>query len=202
MRMIWMLGLVTLVGCGGNAEEGAAGGGGSGGSAGAAGSAGSGGGTAGMGGTGGTDTGNTIWPHDAVQLHATSSGGGEMPAPPPGSNCTLGAADYALDVTSRSLAWTECRSNATWEDPWLETKGTVTLSDDEYATVDAAMLGLTLYAGNSCGADKPMLVVEVTNPNGTLAYYDSFYSCSADDRVYVENIDAVFAALRNVTATP
>lgn len=208
MRQLWIVVLAALVGCGGTTEESSPG------SAGSAGSAGSGGGTAGTGGTGGgtagtgggtagtagtggttgTDAGTTIWPGDATRLHATSSGGGEVPQPPPGSDCTIGAADYTLYVATRSLTWTECRAE-TWEDPWLEATGSRTLTEAEYATVDAAMLGLSIYDGDMCGADKSMLVVEVTTPGGTFEYHDNFYACMGDGKVFVENIDGVFGAL-------
>jgi hypothetical protein len=111
----------------------------------------------------------------------------------------LGERDYVLDVATRNLTWTECRSSDTWEDPWLEQAGSRTLTEAEYATVDAAMLALTIYTGNMCGADKPLLLVEVTSSQGTLAYYDDFYSCLGDARTYVENIGGVFSALGKLT---
>ena len=194
MRRYWIIVLAGLISCGGTTEVGSEG---SAGSSGAAGSGGS-GGTSGAGGTSGTDAGTTIWPANATRLHATSSGGGEIPSPPAGSDCTIGAAEYTLDVASRSLTWSECRYE-TWQDPWLESTGIRSLTEAEFATVDAAMLGLSLYEGDMCGADKGMLVVEVTTPDGTFEYYDNFYACMDDGRVFVDNIDAVFSAFRELT---
>ena len=51
-----------------------------------------------------------------------------------------------------------------------------------------------------CGADKPMLTLKVTSASqGEKTYTDSFYSCLGGDRVFVDDIDSAFSALRELS---
>jgi len=60
------------------------------------------------------------------------------------------------------------------------------------------MVALTVTTGTDCGADKPILRVQVTTPQGTTEYMDSFYECMGGDNIYVDNIDGVFTVLRQL----
>jgi hypothetical protein len=196
---LWLV-AAMLLGCGSSTEV--LGNGGHGAQGGAAGQgAGVPGGAGGSGGTGGTTSGTQIWPADAEQLDATETGGGEIGPAPPGSDCDLGEAHYDVVVASRAFVWSECPGGANWDDPWLMISGSRTLTAPELQQIDTAMLALTVASGQSCGADKALLTVDVTTPHGTTEYVDSFYECNGGDTIYVDNIDAVFAVLGQL-ATP
>jgi hypothetical protein len=141
---------------------------------------------------------SAIWPADSKQLVAESPGGGFVPPAPPGSTCGLGKQKYSLDVATRKLSWEQCD----WQDnnqPLHLSTGSRLITAAELATVNTAMNDVTLSAGDICGADKPMLSIKVTSPSqGTKTYTDSFYSCMGGDRTYVDNIDGVFGALRDL----
>lgn len=78
--------------------------------------------------------------------------------------------------------------------------GSRVLTARELAKVDAAMGAVTVSAGELCGADKPLLAIEVTSASqGTKTFFDDFYSCMDFGRTYVTNIDAVFSVLRELT---
>ena len=148
----------------------------------------------------GSDVGTEIWPADAISLHATSSSG-FVPQPPEGSDCSAGAAEYELNIASGKLEWTLCIVDD-WETPWLQSSGSRILTTAELETIDEVMNGLSIYEGDMCGADKGMLTVQVATPEGISTYHDNFYSCHGDDKVYVENIDSVFSALRKLVTLP
>jgi len=141
---------------------------------------------------------NEIFPADAAKVVAHTAGGGFTPPPPPGSNCGLGAATYTLDVATSKVAYETC-TFVDWDTPLTSEKGEATLDAAQLAKVTAAMKALTIAKNEICGADKPFLTVSVTSPSqGTKKYDDSFYSCIGEG-TYVEGIDGVFSAFRDVT---
>lgn len=141
---------------------------------------------------------NAIWPADKQTLVAESPGGGFTPPAPPGSTCAIGKAKFTLDVATKKLSWEECNWTSNGAPLHLET-GSRTITAAEFATVDAAMNDVTISAGDICGADKPMLSIKVTSAaQGTKTYTDSFYSCMGGNRTYVDHIDGVFGALRDL----
>ena len=77
--------------------------------------------------------------------------------------------------------------------------GQRTLSLAAAARVELAARAASVSANDFCGADKPMLTVDVTSPAGTRTYTDSFYSCMGGDHVFVDGLDAVVSALRDAT---
>ncbi len=136
-----------------------------------------------------------VWPANATKLVAETAGGGFTPPPPPGSNCAFGQQKYTLDVASKELAWEIC-SFSDWKTPLSLEKGTKVLSDAAFQSIEGAMSGVTRSSSDLCGADKPMLTLEVTTPSGTSTYKDSFYSCMGEGN-YVDGVDEVFGALRD-----
>ena len=141
---------------------------------------------------------NAIWPADRSQLVADSPGGGFTPPPPPGSTCSIGRQKYTLDIATRTLSWEQCDWAPNDQPLHLET-GSRVITVAELATVDAAMNDVTLATEEICGADKPFLTIKVSSlSQGTKEYTDSFYSCMGDGRTFVDNIDGVFGALRDL----
>ena len=137
-----------------------------------------------------------IWSADATKLVAHNAGGGFVRPAPAGSTCGTGQSKYTLDVATSRLAWEECN----WNDlglPLHMASGSTTLTPAAMKKVNAAMNAVTPAKGDTCGADKSYLSLEVTSPAGAKTYNDSFYSCQGGGKVYVDNMDAVFGALRD-----
>jgi len=136
-----------------------------------------------------------IWPATATKLVAENKGGGYMPMPPAGSECS-GQSKYSLDMATKKVSWEVCKFT-NWTTPFTKETGVTQLDASGMAKINAAMNGLTLQQHN-CGADKPLLQISVTAGGATKTYKDSFYSCMGDG-LYVDNIDSVFFAFRDVT---
>ena len=138
---------------------------------------------------------DTVWPSDRERLLAQTPGGGFTPPAAPGSTCALGAQRYDLDFTTRKLVWEVC-SFQDWSTPLYAIRGSRQLTAAEMASIDAAMNDVAVTSEEICGADKPLLSIEVTSASqGTMKYVDSFYACMGDD-MDVDNIDGVFSAFR------
>jgi hypothetical protein len=77
--------------------------------------------------------------------------------------------------------------------------GSKTLTASQLKKVDAAMKQVKVTNEDICGADKPLLNISVTSASkGTVEYTDSFYACMGGERLYVDNIDGVFGAFRDL----
>lgn len=141
---------------------------------------------------------NEVWPADRTQLVAQTNGGGFTPPPAAGSTCALGAAKYTLDIATKSLSWETCKF-VDWQTPMHSVSGSKTLTAAQLKKVDAAMNQVKVTDQDICGADKPMLNISVTSAaKGTVQYTDSFYACMGGERLYVDNIDGVFSAFRDL----
>ena len=139
-----------------------------------------------------------LWPADRTRLIASSSGGGFAPPPPRGSTCTAGATTYEVDLAARTLAWTACPDVGAAT--VLVVRGERALSGAAIAAIDSAMNDVGVAERAMCGADKPLLSLDVTSASqGTKRFADGFYSCLGGDAVYVDRVDAVFAALDALT---
>jgi hypothetical protein len=135
-----------------------------------------------------------VWPSSATKLVAQSSSG-FAPPPPPGSNCQIGRQKFTLDVGTRQLAWETCE-RASAGAPLLMVSGAKKITTADLAAINAAMNAVTITTADICGADKPMMHLEVTTPAGAITYTDSFYSCQGNGP-YVDNIGGAFGALRD-----
>jgi hypothetical protein len=139
-----------------------------------------------------------IWPNDRTQLVAENKGGGFTPPPPPGSECAVGASKYTLDLTSRTVTWEVCKL-VDWSTPLHKVSGVRRVTVAELAQIDAAMNEVSISKHDYCGADKPWLDLQVTSASkGTVEYADSFYACMGGERTFVDNIDSVFGAFRDI----
>jgi hypothetical protein len=143
-------------------------------------------------------TANEVWPADRTQLVAQTNGGGFTPPPPAGSTCAIGAAKYTLDIATKTLSWETCQFSD-WQTPLHSVSGSRKLTATELKKVDRAMADVKITHEDICGADKPMLNISVTSASkGTVEYTDSFYACMGGERLYVDNIDGVFGAFRDL----
>jgi hypothetical protein len=135
-----------------------------------------------------------VWPTDKSMLDAESL----MPPPPPGASCPRGGRKYHLDLESKWF-WHEVCNEVECSCVY----GSKTLSDLEMSTLDAAMQNVAISQREYCGADKPFLTIKVTSAlQGAKRYVDSYYKCSgaSGDGPFVDNIDGVFSAFRNIVA--
>jgi hypothetical protein len=146
-----------------------------------------------------TSTPPVIWPADATKLVADDHGDGFSAPPPAGSTCQY-QDRFTLTVADRGFAWHVCEPTVAGmpQSPFHFVDGQRTLTEAELAGVVAALMNLTPAAHLSCGADKPTLTITVTSASaGEREYVDSFYACLMHGN-YVDHIDPVFTALRNL----
>lgn len=135
------------------------------------------------------------WTDTSTRFVAVDDGGGFEEPPPGGSPCNYGAATYTYSRASRKLDWKVCDTSFT---PFQWKQGSRTLSATEAKAVEGKAAALKPYTGNQCGADKAMLTVAITSPQGTTTYTDAFYACMGTPP-YVDGIDALFAELRQLS---
>ncbi len=136
----------------------------------------------------------SLWPASATKLVAESPGGGFTPPPPPGSTCAIGKQKYTLDRATKVMTSEICGLSG----GKLTVKtATATITSSELGQITKAMNKVTIATWDMCGADKPLLSITVTTPDGDKKYTDSFYRCQGGDRTYVDNIDGVFRAMRD-----
>lgn len=139
-----------------------------------------------------------VWPSDATKVVTRSSGGGFTPPPPPGSTCALGASNVTLDLATRKLDWELCQF-IDWKTPLTLVKGSRVVSAAEAASVVLAGKELAVTKNDFCGADKPWMEVKITSAaKGEQSYVDSFYACNGQGLTYVDNIEAIFGAMRDL----
>ncbi len=107
---------------------------------------------------------------------------------------------YELDLAARRLAWTDCPFAGV--SPLKVVRGERVLDAAALASIDLAMNDVGVAGQAMCGADKPLLALDVTSASqGTKRYADGFYACLGGDAVYVDRIDGVFAVLAQLTAS-
>lgn len=124
-----------------------------------------------------TTVGMSILTSDVQTVIAENQGGGFVPQPPPGSECSLGAAKYTLNLATKNVDWTRCASSGTT--PYKQTRGARVLSDADFRDLRSYIEKLTVVADDdSCGADKPTLQLTVKTTSGEQVYGDSFYACN------------------------
>lgn len=143
---------------------------------------------------GGLPVDPSLYPANATKLVAESPGGGFTPPAPPGSTCAVGKQKYTLDRATKKMTSEICE--LTGGKLMLKT-ATTTITSSELGQITKAMNKVTIATQDMCGADKPMLSITVTTPEGDKTYTDSFYRCQGGDRTYVDNIDGVFGAMRD-----
>jgi hypothetical protein len=122
---------------------------------------------------------------DVRSIDARSSGGfGVGVCPVDGGSFSGDAFDAGL------LDYAQCQGTSR-----TVRSGSKALSSDNLAALRTS-LGALVVDASGCGADKPMLVLDVSTATTTVRYKDSFYACGHEDGVtYVDHIDGVFSLL-------
>jgi hypothetical protein len=99
-----------------------------------------------------------------------------------------------MTVSTSTLAWRLCQAPGAGL-PYQFVDGQRMLTVPEMDALIGALKKVMLSTRMVCGADKPILVLKVTNPAGEKQYLDDFYSCTKQG-VYVAGLDGVFQVLR------
>jgi hypothetical protein len=136
-------------------------------------------------------------PGDSVLVAGTdhvvwkSAGDGYGPEIPPGAACHF-EASYDVSLKSGTLAWRVCRFSGTdYTDPaaFAVDESSRPLSATELAQARAAIGAVRVTDGNSCGADRPSVSLEVNSASGQTVYGDDFYGCLKLYQHYVKSGD-------------
>jgi hypothetical protein len=120
------------------------------------------------------------WSSSVTKLVLASTGGfGSSSQPTP--ECPHDGSEYTLLVANRTLSAWRCAPGH--DAPYPLTKASVsrTLTQPEFDALRPTLEALKVVHVDTCGADKPVVVVTLTTPSGTTEYADSFYSCNHDD---------------------
>ncbi len=74
------------------------------------------------------------------------------------------------------------------------------LTIDEFESVLSAYSALVVGSSGICGADKPLITLEVEDEGTTTVYVDDFYSCTerVEGAIPVLNIDELYHLLRDL----
>jgi hypothetical protein len=146
-----------------------------------------------------TAPGSSIGGSCVQVMIAEDHGGGLRPPPPPGSDCEPSSAKYTYTVATASIAWSKCLGGTTASDPFKLKTGTSAVAASDAAALQAVLAAVKVATPSACGADKPLLTVTITTAGGTREYTDDFYACQGNGKVYVSDIDPLFAKLAELT---
>lgn len=148
----------------------------------------------------GDGDGSAIWPSNAESLVFKREGGFMAPAPA-GSTCPAPRSELRFDVSTRELTWDRCerRSLPTDGVAYLASKGARVLTAREVERIDGAFTNVRRSTIDVCGADAPVMLIEVKSPTGTKVYRDSFYACRHQGP-YVDGLRAVATTLEELAA--
>jgi hypothetical protein len=104
-----------------------------------------------------------------------TSTGGLSPSPPAGSTCTITNATYNYDAASHVESWHVCEAGSNTTQPWTFATGSVTLSTNDAATLEAA-LG-QVHPGSPCAGDFQDTLVIVSDSGSS-----TFSMCATGER--------------------
>ncbi len=143
------------------------------------------------------DAGGILYSDD-MTVKVTSMGG-FGPEAIDGSTCIPADTTFTYVLATKALTWKICAL----EDggTFAYDSGSRTLTATEATTLQASLdaVAINRIAGG-CGADKPMLMMELASPSALTPsdYYDQFYHCSDDGKTYVDGLDAVIGTATTI----
>lgn len=135
--------------------------------------------------------GGAILYSDDMTVKITAMGG-FGPGAIDGSTCHPSDTTFTYVLATKAFTWKICAL----EDggTFAYDSGSRTLATDEAATLRTSLdaVAINRVAGG-CGADKPVLMMELTSPSALTPtdYYDQFYHCDEDGKTYVDGLDEV-----------
>lgn len=137
----------------------------------------------------------------AVGAVVAESKGGSMvhPPPPSGASCDRGQYRYTLVLATGALSWERCAvaGEGTSASDYTVEPGSRTLTASERTAAVEAVRVVRVSTEDTCGADKPMLNLEVWAGQSSLVYGDGFYRCLQiyEHHVESEGLDDLVAIL-------
>lgn len=136
-----------------------------------------------------------IWSEDVTKIEGETKGGGFMRPAPAGSECTMGAEQYSLDLASRDLTFVTCKTS---QSPYKKQNGSKRLTPAAVRTIVETVKAASIVTDrDGCGADKPFKTVSLTTPAGSKTYQDSFHACAGRTGTFIYEIDAIVSAMRD-----
>jgi hypothetical protein len=137
-------------------------------------------------------------------LTLVSSGG--MPHHPPSSaaECGDGYQDtFVFDAVAGEVAWDYCELYASYTNSVVE-RGSRQLTAPESIAMTNMLAKLTVGDAHACGADKPVVTLDIETAGYTARYVDDFYACQPppDGRTFIRNIDWLYAWLATLARYP
>jgi len=149
--------------------------------------------------------GTTTTPGDSVLTSAVVAATFQSTAPgfsaplPSGAACDPGVWTYAITLATHDVSWSGCAVNGPQTDPGSYAPATIDhpLDSTQWATVHAALAGVTVSDRNSCGADKNTEIFTVHTSSDSVTYGDDFYACQHQHASYVtsDSLDHLYATL-------
>jgi hypothetical protein len=133
---------------------------------------------------------DSVWSPSVSKLVLSRAGGFQGPSQPT-ADCPYAGEEYTLLVASRTLDAWRCTASPDAPYPLVRESVSRTLSAAEFDALVPALEALKVVNVDSCGADKPAVLVTVTTPSDTIEYADSFYSCNHDDTRPTLDTDAL-----------
>jgi len=163
----------------------------------------------GSGSIGGTDPngfntakGSSVLVAGVTQVTLTSTGGGLEAPRPAGAACDPGLFAYTVDFAGQTLAASNCAVNGDWNDPasFVPFDGVINLDASQWASVEAAIAGVTVTDDSKCGADAPSRNLVVAKAAASITYGDDFYGCLKQYEHYAsyDNLYALQATLEGI----
>jgi len=140
-----------------------------------------------------------------------SVAGGYVMQPDSASDCSAPFISYKLDQTTRQLGWDGCYVDANSSPSTYKSHSdSRILSQDEFSSVLSEFDKVQIGSRNTCGADMPLMTLDLTVGGRTSGYIDDFYSgCDAATRaranpegrtwvMYLGNLTAVLEKLSRI----
>lgn len=140
---------------------------------------------------------DAVWSSSVTKLELRSAGG--LPGPEPTTpECPGESIEYTLVVAGRVLSAVRCSPAPTAPYTLMRTAASRVLSAAEFDGLVSKLEALHVVSLDTCGADKPEVIVTVTTASGATEYGDSFYSCDPSDhrpKIETSALDMAEAAL-------
>jgi len=130
--------------------------------------------------TGCSSSSDTVWSSSVTKFVLSTSGGFGPPSQPT-ADCPQAGSEYTLLVANRMLSAWRCTPGAQAPYPLMKASTSRALTQPEFDGLAPQLEALKVVNVDTCGADKPEVIVTLTTPSGTTEYADSFYSCHDND---------------------
>ena len=149
----------------------------------------------------GCSSSDSVWDSSVSKLVLAQGGGFEPPSQPT-ADCPHAGSEYTLLVANRMLSAWRCTPGPQSPYPLMKDSMSRTLTEAEFEALVPKLEALEVVNVDTCGADKPEVIVTLTKPSGATEYADSFYSCNDNEprpTLDTSTLDQVTGALRQLS---